>query len=88
MENYITEFTPDMHGKNITCKINQRNITDAMVVYEKGKYYILQNFEFGGCPSDIRGYKASWCAGTGTKDRLKENGVSNILISNYSPEIY
>jgi len=86
-------LTPDLSGKEISCKIEHREIPSAKIYYLDGNYYIIQDQRCGGWASIVErsgfNYKYGWkCQ---YPDDPGFNKVSNIqlkdgTISNY--EIY
>lgn len=52
--NYITKLTPEMSGKKVSCRIRNKDIKEALLVFYKNNYYMLQDIESGAI---FRGYK-------------------------------
>lgn len=79
----VEKVTDDLIGKRISCKIYNHIVTNAQIVKEEGKYYILNNHKHcsGSRPNDyslIKDWKYSWSVGSGDKTALSSNAVSNI----------
>lgn len=89
----ITILTPDLSGKEISCKIESREILSAKIYYDKGSYYIIQDQKCGGWASVVErsGFKYKYGWKCQYPDNPGYNRVFNIelkdgTISNY--EIY
>lgn len=81
----VEKVTDDLIGKRISCKIYDHIVTNAQIVKEGGKYYILNNHKNcnGSYPDDYnlrKGWKYSWSIGRGDKIALIDNAVSNIKL--------
>lgn len=71
----ITEFTPDMVGKRIKCKIEGGQIDDARIQYEGDTFYICQNKRDGTGCRDRLGFKWSWTVKSGSASDITHDHV-------------
>ena len=78
---YITELTPDMVGKKVTCKIERKLIKDAKIQLESNNYFICQDLQKGASCKDKLGYKYSWSAGNGLKGVLERRSVTEFQLA-------
>lgn len=81
----ITELNESYQGKKITCRIMGDLIEDGIIyIAEDECFYIFQNVVDGSIPIGFylvsRGYKYSWCVGTGIEDRLSANKVTDLQL--------
>lgn len=80
----IDYLTPSISGRKISCYINEKFIEEAVVVFDMGRFFILQDYIVGNVPRDhIRNaypYKKSWGVGDGSQKALKANDVKGIVL--------
>lgn len=87
----ITELTPDLIGKKISCKIHGDIISEGEIYFAKDNYYILQNLKDGGHDMHVQTsgtkYKYGWCI---LKGSFTIGGLSEVFLLNTEPtyEIY
>lgn len=85
------ELTKEMHGKRISCTIKNQDIKEAIVYWESGTFYILQNSCWGSNPNkkhEFVEFNASWSVNSGSAQKLKENSVKNIVFLNQIHELW
>ena len=75
----VTELTPEMSGRKITCKIDGKLI-EGEILYKNKDYFILNNIKNGGnlLSEDKKNYLFDWGVGAGSKNHLKVNNTKDI----------
>ena len=85
------ELTKEMHGKRISCTIKNQNIKEALIYFEGGTFYILQNSCSGSNPNkkhEFVEFRSSWSVNSGSATKLKENSVKDIVFLKQSHELW